>query len=147
MTWAEVWAEVWPPLAAAGAGLALVWGVLVGTLWLRRPDTASLREGLRLLPDVVRLVRRMATGTALPRGVRARLWLLLAYLASPVDLVPDVVPVLGWADDLVVVALTLRAVVRRAGPAALERHWPGTSDGLSLVRALAGLGRATGTAP
>ena len=74
------------------------------------------------------------------RGVwRLRLWLLLGYLAMPFDLVPDVVPVLGWADDVVVVALVLRSVVRRAGAGALERHWTGTSAGLAAVRSLAGL--------
>jgi uncharacterized membrane protein YkvA (DUF1232 family) len=68
-----------------------------------------------------------------------RLWLLLGYLALPFDLVPDVVPVLGYADDAVVVALVLRSVVRTTGPEALERHWPGTVDGLATVRRLAGL--------
>ena len=63
-----------------------------------------------------------------------RLWLLLAYLAMPIDLVPDFVPVLGHADDAIVVALVLRSAVRRAGSAAVERHWPGTSDGLAALR-------------
>jgi uncharacterized membrane protein YkvA (DUF1232 family) len=68
-----------------------------------------------------------------------RLWLLLGYLLSPVDLVPDVIPVLGYADDVVVVAWALRSVVRRAGDEALVRHWPGSPDGLALVRRLAAL--------
>ena len=68
-----------------------------------------------------------------------RLLLLLAYLASPVDLIPDFSPVLGYADDAVIVALALRAVVRAAGPDALTRHWPGSSDGLALVNRLAGI--------
>jgi uncharacterized membrane protein YkvA (DUF1232 family) len=68
-----------------------------------------------------------------------RLWLLLGYLASPIDLVPDFIPVVGYADDAVIVALTLRSVVRRAGPEALERHWPGTDEGLAAVLRLSGL--------
>ena len=116
------------------AGLLLCWAVLVGVLWLRRPDELRLRELLRLLPDTLRLVRRLAGDSTLPRGVRVRLWLLLAYLASPIDLVPDVVPVLGYADDAVVVALVLRSVVRRAGPDAVARHWPGTDAGLAALR-------------
>jgi uncharacterized membrane protein YkvA (DUF1232 family) len=84
-------------------------------------------------------VRRLAADPVLPRGVRVRLWLLLAYLLSPIDLVPDVLPVIGWADDAVVVALVLRSVVRRAGGDALDRHWPGTPDGLTAVRRLVGL--------
>lgn len=131
---------MWPILGTAGASLLLVWAVLVGALWLRRPDDADrLREALRLLPDVVRLVRRLATDASIPRGVRVRLWLLLAYLASPVDLVPDMLPVIGWADDVVVVALVLRSVVRAAGSDALARHWSGTADGLAVVRRLAGI--------
>lgn len=72
-------------------------------------------------------------------GGAALLWLLVAYLALPIDLVPDFIPVLGYADDAIVVALVLRSVVRGAGPQALERHWPGTQDGLAAVRRLAGL--------
>jgi uncharacterized membrane protein YkvA (DUF1232 family) len=115
-------------------GLLLCWLALMAVLWATCPDELRLRELLRLLPDVLRLVHRLAGDTTLPRGVRVRLWLLLAYLALPVDLVPDVVPVLGHADDAVVVALVLRSVVRRAGPAAIDRHWPGTPDGLAALR-------------
>jgi uncharacterized membrane protein YkvA (DUF1232 family) len=129
---------VWTLLAVAG-GLLLCWVVLVAVLWWRRPEETRLRDLLRLLPDVLRLVRRLAGDRSLPRGVRVRLWLLLAYLASPVDLVPDVVPVLGYADDAVVTVLVLRSVVRRAGPEALSRHWPGTPEGLATVRRAAGL--------
>ena len=112
-------------LVAVVGGLLLLWLLLVAVLWRARPDELSAREALRLLPDVVRLVRRLAADRALPRGVRVRLWLLLAYLLSPIDLVPDFVPVIGYADDVVVVAWALRSVVRRAGPDALDRHWPG----------------------
>src|SRR6185437_8075747 len=98
-----------------------------------------IRDALRLLPDLVRLLRRLAGARTLPRGVRIRLWLLLAYLAMPFDLVPDFIPVIGYADDAVIVAFALRSVTRRAGHAALDRHWPGTPDGLAAVRRLAGL--------
>ncbi|MBW0252787.1 DUF1232 domain-containing protein [Cellulomonas sp. PS-H5] len=125
----------WALLGVLG-GVLLLWLALVAVLWATRPDEPRLREALRLLPDVVRLVRRLAGDRALPRGVRVRLWLLLGYLALPVDLVPDVVPVLGWADDALVVALVLRSVVRRAGPEALDRHWPGSPEGLAAVRRL-----------
>ena len=115
-------------------GLLLCWLVLRAVLWTARPDEMRARELLRLLPDVLRLVHRLAGDRTLPRGVRVRLWLLLVYLAVPIDLVPDFVPVLGHADDAIVVALVLRSVVRRAGAAAVERHWPGTPDGLAALR-------------
>jgi uncharacterized membrane protein YkvA (DUF1232 family) len=123
----------WTLVGAVG-GLLLCWLVLMAVLWLTRPDELSARELLRLLPDVLRLVRRLAGDRTLPRGVRVRLWLLMVYLAVPIDLVPDFLPVVGHADDAIVVALVLRSVVRRAGAAAVERHWPGTPEGLAALR-------------
>jgi uncharacterized membrane protein YkvA (DUF1232 family) len=123
------------------AGLALVWLVVVALFFVaarRAGDPARLRDGVRLLPDVLRLVRRLAGDETLPRGIRWRLGLLLAYLALPIDLVPDFIPVVGYADDVLLVAWVLRSVVRAAGPEALERHWPGTPQGLLVVRRLAG---------
>jgi uncharacterized membrane protein YkvA (DUF1232 family) len=116
------------------ASLLLCWLVLMAVLWATRPDDLRLRDLLRLLPDVLRLVHRLAGDGTLPRGVRVRLWLLLGYLALPIDLVPDFVPVLGHADDAIVVALVLRSVVRHAGAAAIDRHWPGTPEGLAALR-------------
>ncbi|WP_158371698.1 YkvA family protein [Cellulosimicrobium cellulans] len=126
-------------LAGVVGGVVLLWLALVAALWATHPDELRLRELLRLLPDVVRLVRRLAADPTLPRGVRVRLWLLLGYLALPFDLVPDMIPVVGWADDAIVVARVLRSVVRRAGPDALARHWPGSPEGLAAVRRLARL--------
>jgi uncharacterized membrane protein YkvA (DUF1232 family) len=134
----------WQLLATVAGGVLLLWAVLLVLLWRSRPADLTVREALRLLPDLVRLVRRLAADRSLPRGVRVRLWLLLAYLLSPVDLVPDFVPVLGFADDVVVVALALRSVARTAGSDALTRAWPGGPAGLSVVLRLAGLGQGSG---
>jgi uncharacterized membrane protein YkvA (DUF1232 family) len=65
--------------------------------------------------------------------------LLLAYLASPIDLIPDFVPILGYADDAIIVTAVLRSVVRRAGLDAVRAHWPGTDDGFAAVARLTGL--------
>jgi uncharacterized membrane protein YkvA (DUF1232 family) len=129
----------WSGLAGVLGGLLVLWIVLVVGLWLLRPARTSVRDVLRLLPDLVRLLRRLARDSTLPRGIRLRLWLLLGYLALPFDLIPDVVPVVGYADDAMVVVLTLRSVIRTSGFAAVERHWPGTADGLTVVRRLSGL--------
>ena len=120
-------------------GLALVWVALIAALWVVKPPQDRLAEALRLLPDVIRLLARLARDTSLPTGVRWRLFALLGYLALPIDLVPDFIPVIGYADDAVIVAWALRSVARRAGPQALETHWPGTPDGLAALRRIAGL--------
>jgi uncharacterized membrane protein YkvA (DUF1232 family) len=129
----------WSGLAGVLGGLLVLWIVLVVGLWLLRPARTSVRDALRLLPDLVRLLRRLARDSTLPRGIRLRLWLLLGYLALPFDLIPDVVPVVGYADDAIVVVLTLRSVIRTSGFGAVERHWPGAADGLTAVRRLSGL--------
>ncbi|WP_412538469.1 YkvA family protein [Longispora sp. K20-0274] len=133
---------VWKSLLGVGAGLLLVWAALVVVLLLagRRYGRPSLGEILRLLPDLLRLLRRLAGDPGLPRGVRVRLWLLLGYLALPIDLIPDFIPVIGYADDAIIVALALRSVARSAGPRALARHWPGTPAGLATVMRACGIG-------
>jgi uncharacterized membrane protein YkvA (DUF1232 family) len=123
-------------LISVAVALLLAWLALVVVLLVARP-----REALRVLPDVLRLIRRLAADKTLPRGVRVRLGLLLAYLALPIDLIPDFIPVLGYADDAIIVTAVLRGVVRRAGLDAVRRHWPGTDDGFAAVARLTGLDR------
>ncbi len=120
-------------------GLLAAYLLLVVALLIARPGKSTLIGVLRLLPDIVRLIRRLAVDPQVPRGVRVRLWLLLGYLLIPIDLIPDFVPVVGYADDAILVNLVLRSVIRRAGPESLTRHWPGTAEGLRTIRALTGL--------
>lgn len=132
----------WQVLASVVGGVILLWVVLIAFLWLeqrRHPDRASLRDLLRLAPDVIRLVKRLVSDPTVSIGVRIWLVALLVYLLSPIDLVPDFIPVLGYVDDALIVAIALRYATRRAGNDAIERHWPGTPEGLAAVRRLAGL--------
>ena len=69
--------------------------------------------------------------------MRWLIYVLFGSLASPIDLIPDFLPVIGYADDAIIVALVLRAVVKRTGPEALVRPWPGTPDGLAALAMLA----------
>jgi uncharacterized membrane protein YkvA (DUF1232 family) len=131
----------WDLVFSVLAALVLAWLALVVTLVILRPRGGLLREALRVLPDVLRLVRRLAADTTLPRGVRIRLGLLLAYLAIPIDLVPDFIPVIGYADDAIIVTAVLRSMVRRAGLGPLRAHWPGTDDGFTALTRLAGLNK------
>jgi uncharacterized membrane protein YkvA (DUF1232 family) len=135
MTW---W---WQTLISVAAALLLAWIVLLIALLIAKPDKAQLKEALRLLPDLLRLLRRLAADRTLPRGVRIRLGLLMAYLAIPFDLIPDFIPVLGYADDAIIITVVLRSTVRSAGLDAVRKHWPGTDDGFSALSRLTGLTR------
>jgi uncharacterized membrane protein YkvA (DUF1232 family) len=124
------------PIVGIGVGFALAYLALLAALLLARPEGNLLREAMRLLPEMLRLLRRLAADPDVPRAVRVRLALLLGYLAIPFDLVPDFVPVLGYADDAIIVSLVLRSVVRRAGAPLVRRHWPGTEAGLAALARL-----------
>jgi uncharacterized membrane protein YkvA (DUF1232 family) len=131
----------WDLFIGVATALLLAWIALIAALAIVRPRGGLLREAMRILPDVLRLVRRLAADQSLPRGIRIRLGLLLAYLALPIDLIPDFIPVLGYADDAIIVAAVLRSVVRRAGQEAVRRHWPGTDEGYAALGRLTGIDR------
>jgi uncharacterized membrane protein YkvA (DUF1232 family) len=122
-------------LIVVGAIVA-VWLAFVVFVAIAKPDETSLRDALRLLPDTVRLVRRLVGDRAIPRRTRWLVWALLVYLVLPIDLIPDFVPVVGYADDAIITSLVLRHVVRRAGMAKVTEHWPGTPEGLAALQHL-----------
>lgn len=128
-----MWTSWWSIPLSVAAGVLMLWLVLLCTLWFARPDETGLRDALRLLPDILRLLTRLAADPQLPRRVRVQLVLLLAYLALPIDVVPDFIPILGYADDAIIAALVLRSVTRTVGAEILARHWPGTPDGLAAL--------------
>lgn len=120
-------------VVATLAGLLLSYLALLAALWIARPGGDALRESLRLLPDVARLVSRLARDRTVPRHAAVGLWLLLGYLVLPFDLVPDVIPVLGFADDVILTTLVLRRLLRSVPAATIRAHWPGTEAGLEAV--------------
>src|SRR4051812_30037508 len=127
------------PLGAIILGLIAVWVGLIVVLWVIRPRDVSAREVVRLVPDILRLVRDLIADRAAPTGVRIALVVLLVWLINPVDLIPEFVPVLGPLDDVIVAVVILRYVRRRLGDEELRCRWRGTDEGWTLVeRLLAG---------
>ncbi|HEX3428326.1 MAG TPA: DUF1232 domain-containing protein [Candidatus Limnocylindrales bacterium] len=122
----------------AGLVIALfgVWLVLVGVLWVLRPHDVRMAALLRVVPDILRLVRNLLVDRSVPPAVRVALIGLLAWLVNPIDLIPDFIPVLGPLDDVVVAILVLRFVRRRLGDEEMRRRWPGTPDGYDLLAAI-----------
>lgn len=115
-----------------------VWAFLIVVLWLVRPRDVRLAELVRVVPDLVRLVRSLLTDRNAPLGVRLALVGLLAWLVNPIDVIPDFVPVLGPLDDVIVAVLVLRYVRRRIGSEELGRRWPGTPYGFRLLTRILG---------
>ena len=128
---------LWSTVLGVGVALLLAWLALVIALVVARPSGNVITESLRLMPDLLRLVVRLARDHTLPGNVRVRLGLLLAYLAFPLDLIPDFVPVLGYADDVIAVLWALRSVIRAVGEEPIRSHWPGTRTGCEALLSLA----------
>ncbi len=117
-------------------GVVASWLLLIAVLWINRPTRALIGPALRLIPDLVRCVRSLLADPATPRSARFALAGLLAYLASPIDLVPDFLPVIGAIDDLVLTAIVLRWVIRRLGRERIRAAWTGDPAGLALLERL-----------
>ena len=126
-------------IVAALAVVAVGWSLLVGFLWLHRPSRALAGPALRLIPDLVRLVRGLLADSETPTGVRLALAGLLAYLLSPIDLIPDFIPLIGAADDLIISAVVLRWAGRRVGLDDLRAKWTGDPAGFEVLRRLLGI--------
>jgi uncharacterized membrane protein YkvA (DUF1232 family) len=125
-------------LGAIILGLVGAWLLFLLTLWLIRPRDVSAGEVVRVVPDILGLCRSLIADPATPTGVRAALLLLLVWLISPIDLIPEFVPILGPVDDVIVTVIVLRYVRRRLGQEALLQRWPGTADGFRILTSLAG---------
>jgi len=96
----------------------------------RRRDA---RDVARFIPDCIVLVRRLVGDSRVPRRHKLLLGALVGYLALPIDLVPDFIPVAGHIDDVLAVVLALRVVVRASGSELLREHWSGPESSLAFV--------------
>ena len=119
-------------------GLLIAWVAFVALLWLVRPKATGLRELVRVVPDIIRLIRDLIADQETPRGPRLALLGLLLWLVSPIDLIPEFIPVLGPLDDVVVAVVVLRYVRRRLGEDELRRRWRGSAEGFDLLRRVLG---------
>ncbi|MPZ72534.1 MAG: DUF1232 domain-containing protein [Nitriliruptorales bacterium] len=94
---------------------------------------------LRIVGDVILLLKDLATDSRVPRSDKIVAGIAAAYLVTPVDLVPDWIPVFGQADDLAVVMFAVRRLMAGAGYDVIYELWRGTDEGLALVLTLAGV--------
>lgn len=128
-------------LLSLGASILLLWVATLIFLKIlsHRGLDISLKEGMLLLPETIKLFWRLLRDRNTPRRARVGLLLVFLYLISPLDIVPDFIPGLGLADEILVLALGMRFVVKHAGVEALDTHWTGTASGLIALKSMAGV--------
>jgi uncharacterized membrane protein YkvA (DUF1232 family) len=114
----------WLVALAVGVGLMLAsWVVMI--VAAHRLPPGPLRELARFIPDCLTTVRRLRGDARVPRRARVAVVLAGLWLASPIDLLPEFLPVIGPLDDVVVVALALRYAARQVPRQVLVDAWPG----------------------
>ena len=120
------------------AGLLVLWISLLVLFFILRPRDVPLRELLAVVPDVLRLLRSLIRDGSVPADVRIVVVGLIAWIVSPIDLIPEFIPVLGPLDDVVVAIVAMRYIRRRVGIGDLESRWKGTPDGFALLARVIG---------
>jgi uncharacterized membrane protein YkvA (DUF1232 family) len=124
-------------LGIAVACLIVSWAVLL--LLARRLPPGILRDLAAFIPDCVTLVRRLRKDPRVPRRAKIAIVIAGIWVASPIDLIPEFIPVIGPLDDIVVVALALRYAGRQVPREVLLAAWPG--EPRLLERLLGPVGR------
>ncbi len=122
-------------LIVAVAAVALYAAFVVGLLVAGRRGEARALAGF--IPDCLVLLKRLLADARVPRRRKLVLGLLVGYLAMPIDLVPDFIPVAGQLDDALVAAAALRYALRGGGAELIAEHWPGPEESLAVVLRLA----------
>jgi uncharacterized membrane protein YkvA (DUF1232 family) len=89
------------------------------------------------VPDCAVLFKRLLRDPRVPRRAKVALALVIPYLASPIDLIPDFIPVVGQLDDALLVMAMFGYVARGGGREVVTELWPGSQAGLRVVLALA----------
>ena len=115
MTWLRA-------LLVGAAALVAFWGVMV--LLARRLPPGILRDLAAFLPATVTTARTLRRHPAVPRAAKVAVLVAALWVVSPIDLLPEFLPVIGPLDDVVVVALALRFAARRVPLEVLFDAWP-----------------------
>ena len=127
---------LWQQLAIGIGVLLAIYALFVAALYVagRRTEARALA---RFIPDCIVLFRRLLRDRRISRARKLLIVALIGYLAMPLDIVPDFIPVAGQLDDAILVAIVLRIVLRGGGPSVVREHWPGPEESLRVVQRLA----------
>jgi uncharacterized membrane protein YkvA (DUF1232 family) len=133
---------VWQGIAVAGGILVAAYAGFIAILVVagRREEA---KAAAAFVPDCVVLFKRLLRDPGVGRRRKLVLAALIPYLLMPLDLVPDFIPIAGYVDDVVIVGIALRYVLRGSGPDLIEAHWPGPPASLELLLRFAGVEKAS----
>jgi len=112
------------------------------------PDADSIqgrqliRDAALMLPNLVKLVGRLLKDPRVPRRSKVVLGFAAAYVASPIDIIPEFIPVIGWIDDVLLLLYAVDSLIDRAGSEIVEEHWDGPGDLLGFIREVMGMARS-----
>ena len=118
--------------------IVALWFLSIIALFAVRPKGMSLAETVRLVPDLLRLLTRLSKDRSLPAPVRWRIGILLIYLGSPIDFIPDFIPVVGYADAAILTYVVLPSLLKRTKTDILAQTWTGPADDLDPLHGLFG---------
>lgn len=99
----------------------------------RKEAKGFLKSVIMLIPNFLLLLGRLFKDSRVPLAEKAMLVGAIAYVISPLDLIPDVIPVIGQIDDLYLIALVVLRLLARTDDAVLQEHWDGRGDLVSIV--------------
>jgi uncharacterized membrane protein YkvA (DUF1232 family) len=117
-----------------------VWIMAIAGLAIAGRRSAA-RELATLLPNLVMLFRGLLRDPRVSRGSKALVWFAIVWVVSPIDLIPEFIPIAGPLDDAIVAALVLRHVLRRSGVDVVAEHWRGDPATLNLIVGVSRRGR------
>ncbi|MFO7300067.1 MAG: YkvA family protein [Actinomycetes bacterium] len=108
---------------------------------VRARAKSLLAEVVTVIPNLVKLISRLLKDPRVPFRAKLTLGAVALYVASPIDLLPEFIPVVGWMDDVLMVMYALDNLISRAGREVVVEHWDGPGDVLQLIEDVVGLGR------
>jgi uncharacterized membrane protein YkvA (DUF1232 family) len=100
-----------------------------------------IKDAALMLPNLIKLVGRLLKDPRVPRRSKVALGMAAAYVVSPIDLVPEFIPVFGWADDVLFILFAIDSLIERSGPEVVAEHWDGPGDLLAMIREVTGVTR------
>ena len=124
------------PLLTAIAVVLGVWLTLIVVLVVLGKRGVA-RELATLVPNLTRLFAGLVRDRRVPRRAKIVLGITALYLAMPIDLIPDFIPIAGQLDDAIIAALALRYVLGTTPRDIVAEHWHGDPETLRRVLALA----------